>query len=164
MTTEHTTPDAAQAAAPAFNLTRCYLKDASLELPNAPQIFLEQGTPDSEMSLNVEQTNLEGGFHEVNVQLTLTTKIGEKTLFLVEAKQAGIFALANVPEQDVNPLLEIVCAGMVYSYLRPNIADLITRAGLPPVFLNDVDFQGFYQARLDNFNQSVAEAQTATKQ
>jgi preprotein translocase subunit SecB len=171
MTTENNTPvtpstntEAAPNNAPSFNLTRCYLKDASLELPNAPQIFLEQGSPDSDMSLNVEQQNLDGGFYEVSVQLTLTTKIGEKTLFLVEAKQAGIFALANVPEQDLNPLLEIVCAGMVYSYLRPNIADLITRAGLPPVFLNDVDFQGFYQARLDNFNQAVAEAQTATKQ
>jgi preprotein translocase subunit SecB len=146
---------------PSFNLTRCYLKDVSLELPNAPQIFLEQGAPDTEMNLNVERQHLDGGFHEVSVQVTLSTKIGEKTLFLVEAKQAGIFTLENVPEDDTAPLLEIVCAGMVYSYLRPNVADLITRAGLPPVYLTDVDFQAFYQARLEA---AVAEAATATKQ
>jgi preprotein translocase subunit SecB len=146
---------------PSFNLTRCYLKDVSLELPNAPQIFLEQGAPDTEMNLNVERQHLDGGFHEVSVQVTLSTKIGEKTLFLVEAKQAGIFTLENVPEDDTAPLLEIVCAGMVYSHLRPNVADLITRAGLPPVYLTDVDFQAFYQARLEA---AVAEAATATKQ
>jgi preprotein translocase subunit SecB len=146
---------------PSFNLTRCYLKDASLELPNAPQIFLEQGSPDTEMNLNVERQHLDGGFHEVSVQVTLSTKIGEKTLFLIEAKQAGIFTLENVPEDDTAPLLEIVCAGMVYSHLRPNVADLVTRAGLPPVYLTDVDFQAFYQARLEA---AVAEAATATKQ
>ncbi len=146
---------------PSFNLTRCYLKDVSLELPNAPQIFLEQGSPETEMNLNVERQHLDGGFHEVSVQVTLSTKIGEKTLFLVEAKQAGIFTLENVPEDDTAPLLEIVCANMVYSYLRPNVADLVTRAGLPPVYITDVDFQAFYQARLEA---AVAEAATATKQ
>lgn len=145
---------------PSFNLTRCYLKDASLELPNAPQIFLEQVAPETEMSLNVERQHLDGGFHEVAVQVTLTAKVGEKVLFLVEAKQAGIFALENVPEDDTAPLLEIVCANMVYGYLRPNVADLVTRSGLPPVYLTDVDFQAFYQARLE----AVAEAASATKQ
>ncbi|MEN9911656.1 MAG: protein-export chaperone SecB [Pseudomonadota bacterium] len=153
-----------QNATPSFNLTRCYLKDASLEMPNAPQIFLDQGHPDSEMSLNVEQQDLEGGFYEVAVQLTLTTKVADKILFLVEAKQAGIFALENVPAEDLNPLLEIICAGMVYSYLRPNIADLITRAGLPPVFLNEVDFQSFYQSRMDNIDQALEESKQATQQ
>ncbi len=145
---------------PSFNMTRCYLKDASLELPNAPQIFLEQGTPETEMNLNIGREDLGGGFHEVTVQTTLTTKVGEKVLFLVEAKQAGIFSLENVPEADSAPLLEIVCAGMVYGHLRPNVADLVSRAGLPPVYITDVDFQAFYQARVD----AVAEAATATKQ
>jgi preprotein translocase subunit SecB len=163
MTTETSTPNA-QNTAPSFNLTRCYLKDASLEMPNAPQIFLDQGHPDSEMSLNVEQQNLDGGFYEVSVQLTLTTKIADKVLFLVEAKQAGIFALENVPAEDLNPLLEIVCATMVYGYLRPNVADLITRAGLPPVFLNDVDFQSFYQARMESLAQAVEESKQAIQQ
>ncbi len=90
----------------------------------------------------------------------MTTKIGEKVLFLVEAKQAGIFTLQNVPADDLAPLQEIVCAGMVYGYLRPNVADLVTRSGLPPVYLTDVDFQAFYQARLA----AVAEAAEATQQ
>ena len=145
---------------PSFNMTRCYLKDASLELPNAPQIFLEQASPETEMTLDVGKQDLGGGFFEVTVQTTLTTKVSDKVLFLVEAKQAGIFALENVPEADTAPLLEIVCAGMVYGYLRPNVADLVSRAGLPPVYLTDIDFQAFYQSRLD----AMAEAATATKQ
>lgn len=145
---------------PSFNLTRCYLKDASLELPNAPQIFLEASAPETEMSLDVSTEHLDGGFHEVTVMVTLTAKIGEKVLFLVEAKQAGIFSLENVPAEDTAPLLEIVCAGMVYSYLRPNVADLVSRAGLPPVYLTDVDFQSFYAARLE----AIEQAKTATKQ
>ncbi len=145
---------------PSFNLTRCYLKDASLELPNAPQIFLEAAAPETEMHLNVERQHLDGGFYEVAVQVTLTTKVNDKILFLVEAKQAGIFSLEHVPESDLEMLLEIVCAGMVYGYLRPNVADLVTRSGLPPVYLNDVDFQAFYAARL----QALQESQTATQQ
>lgn len=163
MTTEQATSNN-QNNNPSFNLTRCYLKDVSLEMPNAPQIFLEQSHPDSEMNLNVEQQNLDGGFYEVAIQLTLTTKIADKVLFLIQAKQAGIFALENIPDNDLNPLLEVICANIVYSYLRPNIADLITRAGLPPVFLNEVDFQGFYQTRMDNLAQTIAESQQATKQ
>jgi preprotein translocase subunit SecB len=152
--------DEVQTPQPSFNLTRCYLKDASLELPNAPQIFLEATAPETEMNLNVERQHLDGDFYEVSVQVTVTTKVGEKVLFLVEAKQAGIFTLQNVPEDDLAPLQEIVCAGMVYGYLRPNVADLVTRSGLPPVYLTDVDFQAFYQARLA----AVAEAAAATKQ
>jgi preprotein translocase subunit SecB len=145
---------------PSFNLTRCYLKDVSLEMPNAPQIFLESATPDTEMNLNVDCQSLNSGFHEVSVQVTLTTKINDKVLFLIEAKQAGIFAIEHVPQDDLTPLLEIVCAGLVYSYLRPNVADLVTRAGLPPVHLTDVDFQAFYAARLE----AMQEAQSATLQ
>jgi preprotein translocase subunit SecB len=158
MTDQATTP--AANLTPSFNLTRCYLKDASLELPNAPQIFLEQSTPESEISLNIDRTHLDGGFHEVTVQVTLSAKMGEKTLFLIEATQAGIFVLENVPEKDVAPLLEIVCAAMVHSYLRPNVADLINRSSLPPVYLADVDFQAFYQARVE----AVLESAQATQQ
>lgn len=150
----------AEEQAPSFNLTRCYLKDASLELPNAPQIFLEQASPDTDLNLNVERQDLGGGFHEVTVQITMTTTVSEKVLFLVEAKQAGIFQLTAVPEDDTPPLLEIAAAAMVYGHLRPNVADLVSRAGLPPVYLTDVDFRAFYQARLD----AVAEAAGATKQ
>lgn len=152
--------DETQAPQPSFNLTRCYLKDASLELPNAPQIFLEQASPETEMNLNVERQHLDGDFYEVSVQVTVTTKVADKVLFLVEAKQAGIFTLQNVPEADLAPLQEIVCAGMVYGYLRPNVADLVTRSGLPPVYLTDVDFQAFYQARLA----AIEEAANAPQQ
>ena len=141
-----TAPQAVEAQ-PTFNLTRAYLKDASVEMPNAPGIFLEQGSPEIEMSVGVERLHLDGDFHEVAVQVTLTARTNDKVMFLVEAKQAGIFSIEHVPESDMAPLQEIVCAGIVFQYLRPNVADLITRMGLPPVHLSEVDFNAFYVAR-----------------
>ena len=143
-------PTLASAPQATFNLNRAYLKDASIEMPNAPAIFLEQGAPEVEMEVNVERQHLDGDFNEVAVQVTLTARTNGKVLFLVEAKQAGIFTLEHVPEADLAPLLEIVCAGIVFQYLRPNVADLITRMGLPPVHLSDIDFNAFYTARLES--------------
>ena len=153
--------ETAAVADPSFNLNRAYLKGASIEMPNAPGIFLEQGAPDIEMEAQVARQHLDGDFHEVAVQVTLTARTNGKTLFLVEATQAGIFTIENVPPADLAPLQEIVCAGIVFQYLRPNVADLITRMGLPPVHLSEVDFNAFYMAKLES---ASAESQTATQQ
>ena len=163
MSEQAQTPDVNEPQ-PSFNLNRAYLKDASIEMPNAPAIFLEQGAPEVEMAVTVERQHLDGTFNEVAVQVTLTARTNGKVLFLVEAKQAGIFTIENVPESDMAPLQEIVCAGIVFQYLRPNVADLITRMGLPPVHLSEVDFNSFYTARQEAITQATAEAASATKQ
>ncbi|VWX32618.1 protein-export chaperone SecB [Limnobacter sp. 130] len=131
-----------------FQMQRVYIKDASLELPNAPQIFLEKNPPKIEVAVDVGAQRLAENIFESEVTVTVTAKIDEKVAFLVECKQAGIFEISNVPEDQFDPLLGILCPNMIYPYLRANVADLITRTGFPPVHLSDINFEQFYQQRL----------------
>lgn len=131
-----------------FQMQRVYIKDASVELPNAPQIFLEKAAPKIDVSVDVGAQRLATNIFESDVTVTVTAKIEEKVAFLVECKQAGIFEIANVPEEQLDPLLGILCPNMIYPYLRANVADLITRTGFPPVHLSDINFEQFYQQRL----------------
>ena len=139
--------------APSFNLQRTYVKDASLELPNAPQIFLEQEAPAVEVAVNVGGQRLAETIYESTVTATITTRINDKVLYLAEVEQAGIFEAANIPEEQLDPLLGIVCPTMLYPYLRANIADLISRSSLPPLHLAEVNFQALYEQRLQEMAQ-----------
>ncbi len=134
--------------APVFQIQRMYLKDQSLEIPHAPQIFLEQGSPQVEISLDVGNTKLAEGIFEVIVTSTVTTKLGEKVMFLVEARQACIFEIRNVPEEQMELLLNVVCANIIFPYLRSNVADVIQRTGFPPIHLAEINFESLYQQRL----------------
>ena len=133
--------------APAFNMQRVYLKDLSLEMPNAPHVFLEQETPQVEVSVNVGGQRLAETVFESTVTATVTTRVNGKVLYLVEATQAAIFELANIPAEQMDPILGIVCPTMVYPYLRANVADAITRTSLPPLHLAEVNFQAMYEAQ-----------------
>jgi preprotein translocase subunit SecB len=141
------TPQAA-ATGPVFQLQRCYLKDASLELPNAPRIFLEQQAPSVDVQLEVGNSSVMEGIYEVVVRVTATAKVGDKVLFLVEGKQGGIFEIRNLPKEQFEPIVGIVCPNIVYPYLRANVADLISRTGLPPIHLAEINFEALYQQRL----------------
>jgi preprotein translocase subunit SecB len=131
---------------PVFNIQRMYLKDLSLEQPNSPQILLEQQQPNVDINLAVSAEGVADGIFEVCVTATVTTKVAERTLFLIEAKQAGIFELRNLGDQ-MQPILGIACPGMVYPYLRAIVSDVCTRAGFPPVMLTEVNFQAMYEAQ-----------------
>lgn len=133
---------------PSFSLQRTYIKDLSLEMPNAPQIFLEQEGPTVEVSINVGGQRLAETVYEATVTATVTTRIADKVLYLVEATQAGIFEAANIPAEQLDPLIGIVCPTMLYPYLRANVADAITRTSLPPLHLAEVNFQGLYEQRV----------------
>jgi preprotein translocase subunit SecB len=142
--------DEIQAAAegtPVFQIQRMYLKDLSLEQPNAPHILLEQQQPQVDINLTLSAENVTDGIFEVCVTATVNTKVGDKTLFLVEAKQAGIFEIRNVPQDQVEGILGIVCPQMVYPYLRAIVSDVCTRAGFPPVLLTEVNFQAMFEAQ-----------------
>lgn len=145
-----------QENAPSFSLQRTYIKDLSLEMPNAPQIFLEQEGPTVEVSINVGGQRLAETVYEATVTATVTTRIQDKVLYLVEATQAGIFEAANIPADQLDPLIGIVCPTMLYPYLRANIADAINRTSLPALHLTEVNFQGLYEQRLAQ----ASEAQT----
>jgi preprotein translocase subunit SecB len=143
---------------PAFNMQRVYLKDLSLEMPNAPHIFLEQDAPQVEIGVNVGGQRLADTIFESTVTATVTTRIADKVLYLVEATQAAIFELANIPPEQMDPILGIVCPTMLYPYLRANVADAITRTSLPPLHLAEVNFQALYEQRLAQLAQEQAQA------
>jgi len=132
---------------PMFQIQRMYLKDLSLEQPNSPKILLEQGQPQVEINLTLGADPISDGMYEVTVMATVTTKINDKTLFLVEAKQGGIFEIRNVPEEQLRQILGIACPNMAYPYLRAIVSDVCTRAGFPPVVLSEVNFQAMYEAQ-----------------
>ena len=130
---------------PVFQIQRIYLKESSLEQPNSPAILLEQETPSVDIQLGVEANPVADGIFEVCVTATVHTKIKEKTVFLVEAKQAGIFEVRNLGEEQMGQIMGIACPQIVYPYLRGNVADLIQRGGFPPVHLTEINFQAMYE-------------------
>jgi preprotein translocase subunit SecB len=132
---------------PVFQIQRVYLKEASLEQPNSPAILLEQEQPAVDIQLGVEATPVAEGIFEVCVTATVQTKIGDKTVFLVEAKQAGIFEIRNLPQDQLSQIMGIACPQIVYPYLRGNVADLIQRGGFPPVHLSEINFQAMYEQK-----------------
>lgn len=163
---ENQTPDTSasqdQIQQPEFALQRIYLKDASLEMPNSPEIFLVQEAPQVDIQMDVSEKRLgQPDLWEVVVRATVTakTKIGdeEHTVFLVECKQAGIFLLRNIPEEQIPLILGITCPSAVYPYLRSNVSDLLVRAGMPPVYLGEINFEAYFAQRM----QALAEEQKA---
>ena len=137
----------ADEATPVFQIQRMYLKDLSLEQPNSPQILLEQQQPQVDINLGVGADQVTDGIYEVTVTATVTTKVKDKVLFLVEAKQAGIFEIRNVPQDQMQGIISIVCPQMIYPYLRAIVSDVCTRAGFPPILLTEVNFQAMFQAQ-----------------
>ena len=132
---------------PVFQIQRLYLKDLSLEQPNSPQILLEQSQPQVDINLALGAESVADGIYEVSVTATVTTKIKDKTLFLVEAKQAGIFEIRHIPEDQMQQIIGIACPGIIYPYLRAVVSDVCTRAGFPPVLLAEVNFQAMFEAQ-----------------
>ena len=137
----------AQAGGPQFNLQRIYLKDLSLEIPDAPAVFIDQAEPRLEFQIDTHEKTLQPGLFEVGVRCTVTCRLGEKTGFLVEATQAGIFEILGVADDQLALLKGISCPSIVYPYLRANIADAIQRASFPPVHLAELNWEAFYQQR-----------------
>jgi preprotein translocase subunit SecB len=132
---------------PVFAIEKIYVKDASLEAPNAPQIFLEAVQPQVEVQLQNAGARIGDGLYEVVVTVTVTAKAGERTCFLVEAAQAGIFQIRNVPETELDPILGIACSNILFPYVRETVAELVTRAGFPTIHLAPVNFEAMYAAR-----------------
>jgi preprotein translocase subunit SecB len=130
---------------PVFQIQRVYLKEASLEQPNSPAILLEQEQPAVDIQLGVESGPIAEGVFEVCVTATVHTKVKDKTVFLVEARQAGIFEIRNLEQEQLGQIMGIACPQIVYPYLRGNVADLIQRAGFPPVHLSEINFQAMFE-------------------
>ena len=137
--------EAAQNNQPVFTIEKVYVKDLSLEIPNAPQIFLEREAPQVDIQLHHNSTGVEEGVYQTTLTVTVTAKIKDKTMFLVEAAQAGIFVARNIPAQELEAVLAIACPNILFPYVREVISDVVVRAGFPPVLLSPVNFEAIYQ-------------------
>ena len=146
---------------PVFQIQRVYLKGASLEQPNSPAILLEQESPSVDIQLGVNAGPVADGVFEVTVTATVQTKFKDKPVFLVEASQAGIFEIRNLPPEQMSQVMGIACPQIVYPYLRGNVADLIQRGGFPPVHLAEINFQAMYEQQQQQ--QATAAAGEAPK-
>lgn len=133
-----------QSQQPAFSIEKIYVKDLSLEVPNAPAVFTLREAPQVGIELSNSASRLDENFFEVAITATVTSKVEDKTIFLVEVAQAGIFQLRGIPEQDLEPILGIACPNILFPYLRETVSDVVSRAGFPPVFLSPVNFEALY--------------------
>ena len=152
-----TDQQAQQQAMPVLNIEKIYVKDLSLEVPNAPAIFLEREAPQMEMQLNTQSAPVdkENGIYESIITLTITAKIQDKSAFLVELKQAGIFRIQNIPQEAMEPALGVGCPNILFPYAREAVSDAVLKAGFPPLMLQPVNFELMYM------QQQQAKAQQA---
>ena len=131
-----------------FSIEKIYLKDMSLEIPNAPQVFTERESPRVDINLHNEAKLIDNGIYEVTLTATVTAKHNDKTAFLVEAAQAGIFQIRNFPQEELAAVINVTCPRTLLPYARETVANILARAGFPPVVLPHVGFESIYQERL----------------
>jgi len=159
--TEHSSAHSAantESKDPSFRIQRIYLKDLSLEQPNAPEIFLVVAEPQVQIEVDVAVKPISGELFEVSLSSTMTARVEGKVLFLVEVNQAGIFEFQNIPAEQIDPMLGITCPTILYPYLRSNMADVISRAGFQPIHLNEINFHGMYEHRLMQAHQAAGDS------
>nr|SPS06695.1 protein export chaperone [Candidatus Nitrotoga fabula] len=144
---------------PQFSMEKLYVKDLSLESPNAPAIFLEREVPHIDLQLQTQHSPVEDGIFEVTLTATVTAKLQEKNkvMFLIEATQAGIFQVRNIKSEELEPILETVCPNILYPYLREVVSSMSVKAGFTPILLNPINFEAVYQQKKQR------QAQTATE-
>jgi preprotein translocase subunit SecB len=136
------------AQTPTFSIDKIYVKDLSLENPGAPKSFLIQEPPQVEVGLRTRAEQVDPDVYESVLTVTLTAKTGDKTLFLVEASQAGVFTIRGVPQEHLQQVLAINCPTVLFPYARETLADAVNRAGFPPVHLAPINFEAMYQQQL----------------
>ncbi|MDD2885017.1 MAG: protein-export chaperone SecB [Dechloromonas sp.] len=141
---------------PSFGIEKLYVKDLSLEVPNAPAIFLEQDAPEVNIQLNTSGQMVGENAYEVVLTVTVTAKLGEKTVFLVEVGQAGVFRIVNVPDEQIEPLIAIACPNVLFPYAREAVSDAVVRAGFQPIVLQPVNFEGMYMQRMQEQQEAAA--------
>lgn len=144
---------------PVFTIEKIYVRDLSLEVPNAPQVFLERDTPKVDIQLGTRASTLDDVHYEVVLTVTATAKLSEKTVFLIEAHQAGIFQIRNLPRESIDQVLGVTCPNILFPYARETVSDAIVRAGFPPFLLAPVNFEVLYQQRMQQAQPAPATTQ-----
>ncbi|MDD2761066.1 MAG: protein-export chaperone SecB [Methylomonas sp.] len=142
-----------------FAIQKIYTKDISFETPNSPKVFTQKWEPSLDLNLGTNVENLENSMYEVSLSITATVKIGDTIAYLVEIKQAGIFAIAGFNDQEMGPMLGSFCPNILFPYAREAISDLVTKGGFPQLILAPVNFDALYMQHLQQ-NQQSAEGKT----
>ena len=147
-----------QQAQPHFSVDKLYVQDISLEVPNAPEIYLEREAPEISVQIQTGAKALQDGLYESRLTVTVTAKRGEKTYFLVEVVQAGIFQVRNVAEADLGPILALGCPNILFPYAREVVSDTVNRSAFPPVILAPVTFEALYVQHQQQVAQQAQQA------
>jgi len=130
---------------PMISIDKIYVKDISLEIPHSPQIFLERDNPQIEVQVENRMDAIEEGLYEVVVMATVTARIGERVMFLIEVHQAGIFQVRNISAEERQPIFAVMCPNILFPYLREAVSDISVRAGFAPAILNPANFEAIYR-------------------
>lgn len=146
---------AADENAQEFGIQRIYVKDVSFESPNAPQIFLEQWAPELNLDLGTKVEPLEDNVHDVTLTVTATVKVADKTAFVVEVKQSGIFMIKGFEEDQLKQMLGSYCPTVLYPYARATITNMVMEGGFPQLYLTPVNFDALYMQQLEQENQQA---------
>ncbi|MGW8310012.1 MAG: protein-export chaperone SecB [Thiogranum sp.] len=146
---------AAAGAGPHFGIVRVYLKDVSFETPNSPAIFTQEFRPEVNLQLNTSVSQLEGDLFEVVLHLTVTSKQGDKTGFLVEVQQAGIFEIKGFDDAQKGHMLGAYCPDTLYPFAREAVSDLVTKGGFPQLLLSPINFEAVYAQNQKNVDTLV---------
>ncbi|MGE3920692.1 MAG: protein-export chaperone SecB [Gammaproteobacteria bacterium] len=129
---------------PEFSIQKIYTKDISFEAPNTPEIFKQDWTPELKLDLQTASLALEAGFYEMVIHVSATVKNKDQVAFIAEVKQAGIFHLKNFPEDQINRVLNVICASIIFPYARETISDMVVRGGFPQLLIAPVNFEMLY--------------------
>jgi preprotein translocase subunit SecB len=149
-----------EAQQPSFMIEKIYVKDLSLEIPSAPQIFLERETPQVNIELHNAASQVGEGVFEAVITVTVTSKVADKTVFLIEVAQAGIFQIRNMPAESMEMIMGVTCPNILFPYAREVVSDLVTRAGFPPVLLNPINFEALFMQQKQQEAAGSVENQT----
>jgi preprotein translocase subunit SecB len=147
-----------QTQQPGFSIEKIYVKDASLEIPHAPQIFTDRTQPQIGIELGNFAQQIEENIFEVAIKVTVTSKIADKTVYLVEVTQAGIFQISGVPAENLELIVGITCPNILFPYARESVSDLVVRAGFQPVLLNPINFEALFAQQKQQQAQQTAQA------
>jgi preprotein translocase subunit SecB len=145
---------------PVFNIEKLYVKDLSVEVPNAPAIYLEREAPKIDINMSTDSHALGDDVYDTTITVTITAKVGDKSMFLVECTQGGVFRIQNIPQDQIPMVLGIGCPNIVFPYLRETVSDVVIRAGFPPLMLNPVNFEALFVQKQQVQQQQAAPAQT----
>lgn len=128
----------------AFTIQKVYVKDVSFETPHSPEVFRQDWKPAVNMEMSSDSTHIEETLYEVVLTITITVSMEEKTVYLVEVNQAGIFNIGGFPDEAMERMLSTICPNILFPFAREFISDLVTRGGFPQLLLAPVNFDALY--------------------